>query len=196
MSGGGFNDFAKVVVKHGFTITATDGKRPVVSNWQNPNPTNFQWAARMVAKNRYANCNLGIVCGRVVAIDIDAEDAAKAAQLRALAIEYLGSTPFERRGRAPRTLLLYAPAEVEKLPPLKIADCIDVLSGGRQFVAYGIHPDTKQPYRWIDSHYNPATATICDLPVITGAALTAFGVAVCTALGKPLKGLPEPSLQS
>ena len=92
----------------------------------------------MVADNRYRKHNLGVVCGRVVAIDIDVDDAAKAGLFKALAFEHLGPTAFQRIGRAPRTLLLYRPAEGEVIASAKIGDCIDVLSGGRQFVAFGI----------------------------------------------------------
>jgi hypothetical protein len=196
MSGrGAFNDFAKRLVENGFTVTPTKGKVPVVRRWQNSKPTDVQWLGKMLRANRYADHNLGIVCGRVVGIDIDADEPVKAAQLEALAAEHLGATPFQRVGRAPRTLLLYRAAVGESIPSLaKLGSCIDVLSGGKQFVAFGIHPDTEKPYQWIAA--SPATAKLDDLPVITGTSLKAFVDAVCKALGSPLKGLPEFSLRT
>jgi Bifunctional DNA primase/polymerase, N-terminal len=128
-----------------------------------------------------------IVCGRVVAIDIDADEPAKVEQFKALADQYLGPTPFQRTGRAPRTLLLYRP--LDDIASTKIAGVIDVLSGGKQFVAYGIHPETGERYQWRDSHHNPATTKLEELPPIRAADLRAFADAICTALGNPLKGI-------
>jgi hypothetical protein len=176
-----FNELASTVVDHGFTVTPTKGKKPVVKKWNNPKPTVGEWLAKVLKANRYAGHNLGIVCGRVVGIDLDADNPNKAAQLEALAAEHLGPTPFQRVGRAPRTLLLYRPAAGEIIPSIKIADCIDVLSGGKQFVAFGIHPDTGQPYKWIADC--PATMRLDDVPIITAAQVKAFADAVSKAAG-------------
>jgi hypothetical protein len=125
------NDFfgrhALIVAEHGFTVTPTKGKRPVLRNWQNPKATDLKWLTRMVAKPRYAGCNIGIVCGRVVAIDIDASDPVKSERIQALAAEHLGPTAFKRVGRAPRCVLLYRPAE--PIASTKFG-CAEVLSSG------------------------------------------------------------------
>jgi AraC-like DNA-binding protein len=191
---GYFNTYAEPMVEHGFTVTPTKGKVPVVRRWHNPKPTNLRWLRKMLASNRYGGCNIGIVCGRVVAIDIDADEPAKVEQIRALADQYLGPTLFQRIGRAPRTLLLYR--SLDDIASTKIAGCIDVLSGGKQFVAYGIHPDTGQRYEWRDRHHNPATATLEELPPIRAADLRAFADAVCTALGPPMKGISAARVQT
>jgi hypothetical protein len=192
---GAFNEFAERVVENGFTVTPTKGKVPIVRKWQNPKPTDPQWLGRMLTGNRYAGHNLGIVCGRVIGIDIDANDPVKVGQLEALAAKHLGSTPFQRVGRAPRTLLLYRPKAGEVIESIsKLAGCIDVLSSGRQFVAFGVHPDTGKPYRWIA--LNPVTAKVDDLPAVDAASVRTFADAVCRTLGSPLKGLPAMSIQT
>src|SRR5437868_3978968 len=117
-----FNDFATNLVGHGFTVIPTNGKQPVTRRWQNPKPTDPCWLTKVLAPNRFGGCNIGIVCGRVVAIDIDADEAAKAEQFKALADQYLGPTPFQRTGRAPRTLLLYRP--LDNIASTKIAGVI------------------------------------------------------------------------
>ena len=117
-----FSEFAEQLVANGFTVTPTKGKVPVVRKWQNPKPTNSQWLGRMLKADRYAGRNIGIVCGRVVAIDIDADDPATVAQFEGLAAKHLGPTPFQRVGRAPRTLLLYRPAD--RIASIKIAGCM------------------------------------------------------------------------
>jgi Bifunctional DNA primase/polymerase, N-terminal len=186
-----FNAYAAALVENNFTVTPTRGKNAFLRHWQNPTPTDRVWLCKMVTANRFAGCNIGIVCGRVVAIDIDAEDPAVAEQLAALA----PATPFQRVGRAPRILLLYRPAEGEIIPSTKFG-CVEILSAGRQFVAYGIHPDTRRPYEWIDSRHTPLTAATNDMPIITAASVEAFAEPVCTALGSPQNSIPAPSLRT
>jgi hypothetical protein len=41
-----------------------------------------------------------------------------------------------------------------------------VLGDGQQFVAYAIHPDTGEPYRWLDKA-GPHNMPVADLPEIT-----------------------------
>ncbi|MGD0023663.1 MAG: bifunctional DNA primase/polymerase [Xanthobacteraceae bacterium] len=125
-----FNDFAESLVDHGFTVTPTRGKNAFLKNWQNPKPTDRQWLGRMLNASRYAGCNIGIVCGRVVAIDIDADDRAEVAKIETLLESTAGGTPFQRVGRAPRTLHLYRPAQDEIIASTDFA-CIQVLSGGQ-----------------------------------------------------------------
>jgi hypothetical protein len=80
---GYFNDYAGSLVENGFTVTPTNGKVPVVPKSQNPAPTNPDWLGKMLKAKRYAGCNIGIVCGRVVGIDIEVDYPAKAARLEA-----------------------------------------------------------------------------------------------------------------
>src|SRR5215216_3188347 len=108
MSGrGAFSQYAERLVENGFTVTPAQGKAPIVPRWQNPRPTDPKWLRNVLRSNRYADCNIGIVCGRVVAIDIDSERAEEVEHVRLIAHERIGPTRFERIGRAPRTLLLY-----------------------------------------------------------------------------------------
>jgi hypothetical protein len=178
-----FNTYAAVLAGNGYAVTPTKGKKPFLKKWHNPTPTDRVWLGKMLKAKRYDGCNVGIVCGHVVALDIDAEDPAVVERL----VAFAPPTPFQRIGRAPRTLLMYRPAKGEVIPSAKFG-CVEILSGGRQFVAYGIHPDTGKPYEWINSRHTPATAAIGDLPIITAAEIKAFAEAVCTALGCAPKG--------
>lgn len=63
-----FNTHAGSLVENGFTVTPTKGKVPVVRKWQNRAPTKSDWLSKMLKANRYAGCNIGIVCGRVASI--------------------------------------------------------------------------------------------------------------------------------
>ena len=110
-----------------------------------------------------------MVCGRIVAVDIDIMDPGLALEIERLARERLGETPALRIGRAPKRLLVYRSAEpfagIRRAP-------IEVLGLGQQFVAHAIHPDTGQPYAWPEESL--ADLDIGDLPVIDDAAVRAF----------------------
>ena len=117
----------------------------------------------------WPGAGIGIAAGRVIGIDIDVLDAGIAAQIEGLAKRMLGDTPAVRIGRAPKRLLVYRavqPFAGFKYPP------IEVLGQGQQFIAYGIHPDTKKPYDWpVD---NLADLPLTELPAITEAQAREF----------------------
>lgn len=118
----------------------------------------------------WPEAGIGIAAGRVIGIDIDILDSpALAQEIEALAKRMLGETPAVRIGRAPKRLLVYRavqPFAGFKYPP------IEVLGLGQQFIAYGIHPDTGQPYDWPVSTL--ADLTPDELPGITEAQAREF----------------------
>jgi hypothetical protein len=150
------------------------GKRPVGINWrekalQNPPAVLSEPISRL-------QLNTGIVCGDVVAADIDVLNQYLVDQLVHLVEQKLGPTPLTRIGRAPKTLLLYraeTPIKKMRTPELFLPDGskaqIEILAAGQQFVAAGIHPDTRQPYQW--SNGSPAEVSVDELPVVTAAML-------------------------
>jgi len=117
----------------------------------------------------WPDAGVGVVCGPVVAVDIDIENAELALELERLARARLGDTPALRIGRAPKRLLVYratAPfAGIRRAP-------IEVLGLGQQFVAHAIHPDTGRPYDWPEECL--ADLDIGDLPAVDEAAVRAF----------------------
>lgn len=118
----------------------------------------------------WPEAGIGIAAGRVIGIDIDVVHSASIAhEIEALAKRMLGDTPAVRIGRAPKRLLVYRavqPFAGFKYPP------IEVLGTGQQFIAYGIHPETGQPYDWPVSTL--ADLTPDDLPAITEAQAREF----------------------
>ncbi len=137
-----------------------------MSNWQ-------QYAhirAPEVLINIWANwpgSGVGIACGGkfgVVAIDIDVLDAEISGNIRRMIEADLGETPLIRVGKEPKCMLVYRLTE----PMDKIAlHPLEVLGTGQQFVAYGTHPATGKPYRWIRE--NPTDTTLDSIPVVTPA---------------------------
>lgn len=117
----------------------------------------------------------GIKTGRgLIAIDIDTTDAAAAASLLADAERILGPTA-KRYGRAPKVLLPYRLEgdvvydKVSFETATEPCAIVELLSEGRQFVAQGVHPGTRKPYRWPDG-----LPAYDDLPVVTPEQLAAL----------------------
>ena len=129
---------------------------------------------------RKPDASIGIACGHVVAVDIDLDDKAQVYRVRQLAELLLGETPLVRVGRAPRCLLVYCaagPIRSTKIGP------VDILANGRQFVAYGIHQNTGQPYQWIGDG-TPEDTPPEALHAVTQDAMDAFLAALAPVVGK------------
>jgi hypothetical protein len=152
------------------------GKQPAIKQWQKPVAAEaviVSWSDRGGWRTA---ANTGLLTGEVAGIDIDVPDTALAAEVRALVESVLGPTPLVRVGAAPKVLLAYrvgvqATAVTMKImtPELFLDDGmklqVEILGQGQQFVAYGTHPDTKQPYRWEGA--SPLDTPVSDLPEVT-----------------------------
>ena len=103
---------------------------------------------------------VGLRTGGLVGIDIDILDPDPAHAAEAVARRVLGETPLLRVGLWPKRLLIYrtdAPFRKLQVPGLEI------LGQGQQFVAFGIHPGTGQPYHWPEGD-TPLDVAFDDLP--------------------------------
>lgn len=151
------------------------GKAPGIKGWQQravyegPETTAEDLKAWERSEHKWPGT--GIACGNVVAIDADfATDPALAETVTSLALSVFGDTPFVRQGQAPKVALIYRAAEAMPSVHLKAADAsgdgLDVLCQGTQFVAYGVHHKTLEPYAWIGAE-SPLTAGPDEAPEIT-----------------------------
>ena len=136
------------------------GKGPAVRSWQQfaqydahlpSNEHLREWDRKAFDQPR-----TGIPRGDIVAVDLDfAPDPDLAHELRGIAVETLGATPFMRQGQALKLVLVYRATEPIKSQAFKVhdgsGDGFDILASGRQFMAFGIHPKTLRPYPWIGS---------------------------------------------
>jgi hypothetical protein len=123
--------------------------------------------------------NTGLLCGFLAAPDIDVRHKETATRIFRRAKEMLGGDPLIRVGMMPKHLLCYRTEQpFEKIQtkdytlhgePAKV----EVLARGQQFIAYGTHPDTKQPYRWINGR-DPLSVPFNELPETTKEKLQAF----------------------
>ena len=157
-------------------------KRPLMKHWQN---------ARVGAADlpRYANHGVGVLTGQgaypLAALDVDTKDEALAKRFVEWCEDHLGIT-VARVGNAPKILLVYR-ADSEGFGKVTshwyedfacVEHRLEVLGKGQQFVAYHIHPDTEQPYEWVDFLGGLESVPASDLPIISEAqiadAITAF----------------------
>lgn len=125
----------------------------------------------------WPNVGLGVLTGKIIALDLDILHEKLLAQMMLILHDTIGVSPLARQGRAPKLLLLYQTNDVvTKLRSKEYSledtpkNQVEVLGVGQQFVAYGIHPDTNQPYRWLDKQ--PTEILAENIPFITANQLT------------------------
>lgn len=97
---------------------------------------------------------VGVLGEHTPAVDIDVSDVAVLDLVLAWCEKNIGATP-KRIGRAPRVALVcraatpFAKFKSRKfVAPDGGTHQVEIIGKGGQFVAYHIHPDTKQPYAW------------------------------------------------
>jgi Primase C terminal 2 (PriCT-2)/Bifunctional DNA primase/polymerase, N-terminal/Family of unknown function (DUF5906) len=171
---------------NGYHPVPANGKRPIMDAWQNVCQTAGPEEIAGWANEKPDHLNTGILCGTIVGIDIDVVDEMLSARLVDRALEVFGHSPLRRIGRAPKTLLVYrVVTPIAKLqtsallfgndPNTKAeADkCkVEILAEGQHFVALGIHPDTRLPYRWPEK--TPLDVAVADVPLVSVEALEQF----------------------
>jgi hypothetical protein len=107
-------------------------------------PAKYPWAV-----------NTGIKTRITPAIDVDITDVAVCRDVYSIAREFFtNGRVLARVGRFPKfAILLRSEAPFKKSKVVFRASNgylhhIEILGDGQQLAAFGIHPDTKQPYRW------------------------------------------------
>lgn len=146
------------------------GKKPAIRDWSNSNARNAEEIAAWA--HRYPNAgNTGVVCGRLVAVDIDVDDQPAAERILEAILDSVGLDAPVRFGRAPRALILCRTktpmkkrASKEFILPNGLAAKVEILGEGQQCVVDGIHPKTGSAYLWKDG--SPMTTAYFDLPEV------------------------------
>ena len=157
------NGYNVIPIKPGFKFPTIKDAQTVVTTPQ------------IIAKwlqNGHADAGVGIVTGKISFIDNDTPDPDAAKHMREWVETHVGYAPL-RVGNAPKHGFMYrSPNPFRKISSKtwiddKGRDCrTEVLGTGQQFVAYHIHPDINQPYRWPPKD-NPLVTRAEDLPPIT-----------------------------
>lgn len=139
----------KTLLSNGYIPLPLAAKGVFIKGWSRAD-VDESWLARHARIARYTNT--GLRCDNLIAFDIDVLDEALADECEAIVEAELGETDLCRIGRWPKRLLLYRlqgemgrSARTGKYG----GHMVELLHGnGRQFVAYGIHPGTGEPYEW------------------------------------------------
>ena len=170
-----FEEQGRALLGNGYLIIPIKPghKRPALENWQ---------TVRLGVGDlaRFRAFGAGVLTGQgafpLAGFDVDTLNAALADRYVAWCHAHLGPT-CERVGKAPKILLPYraAAAGWGKATSAWFEDergerhRLEVLGKGQQFVAYHTHPDTGQPYEWIDFLGGLEAMPAAELPVITEA---------------------------
>ena len=155
------------------------GKQPVMKNWREICDTADEAEIRRWLRDEPNCTNTGLLCGKLVGVDIDVLKSSLAEKIRGVAVSMLGETPLVQIGKAPKILLCFrteTPFRKMETDELFFRDGskaqIEILADGQQLVAYGIHPDTGKPYSWPDG--SPETVHFDELPVVNSDHLSSF----------------------
>jgi len=141
-------------------------KAPAISGWRTIKATE-----ELVKRWGENGWGIGIRTGFIVFIDIDVLNAVSD-RVRALCLRTLGPAPV-RTGKAPKLGLMYRSETVfdthisTAYQDREGKRCaIEALADKRQFVAYGIHPITGEPYYW-DNDQGPDNMPVNTLTLVT-----------------------------
>ncbi|MBX5243273.1 MULTISPECIES: bifunctional DNA primase/polymerase [Rhizobium] len=173
----GLGELRRQLIYNGYVPVPVNGKRPKIKGWSKFRPKPEQIAGQIRAYPDHQNT--GILCGDVVAIDIDVPDEDAAEHLRTMALALPNSDrALQRVGRAPKLTFIFrtAAARRKKITgkySVNGHDCqVEILGYGQQFVAFGIHPDTGKAYEWVGK--SPIDVSFCELPEIDSDTVDAF----------------------
>ena len=146
--------YGQAVIEAGYDICLIrpGTKRPWGNKWE---ARKYNSSSLEVELNQKTEMfGIGIKTAYTPLVDIDCYDEDVVAELRKLVEETLGES-IVRIGEYPKTGIVYrADQPFPKIQSGAYFDeqgrrvKLEVLGEGQQFVAYAIHPDTKEPYRW------------------------------------------------
>lgn len=182
-----FSQFGEALLNNGYTPIPIQPSRKVPGSYQEgrwggfPQWTRFLYSPPSLATleiwSSWPGAGIGLVTGDIVGVDIDILETDLASAIVEKADVLLGKSPLLRIGREPKVLLVYRSAERMKKRSL---GKIEILGEGQQFVSYGIHPDTGQPYKW--PFQSPVDVPIHELPLISARSIERFLEAISPLL--------------
>ena len=146
-----YETYGPGLIARGYDITPLHGKRPKLEAWQ-------KRPQEVLEFTKYGKSNIGVLCGgesNIVAVDVDVYSENVSQLVQKAVIYELGFAP-QRIGQAPKTLFVFRCTEPMKKTKTAVFEidnkecAVEILAEGQQFVASGIHPDTKKKYSWVD----------------------------------------------
>jgi hypothetical protein len=187
---GFFQEFGERLLQNGYTPIPIKPREKCPGQYQGGRWSGFpKWSrfldsppsdTNIAAWSAWPCAGVGLLTGDIVAVDIDVLDRYLVSRILDYADQILGETPLYRVGLEPKLLLVYRAAERMKK---RHVGKVEILGEGQQFVAYGIHPATKQPYRWTVK--SPVEVAAQDLPVVTSMRIDKFLEAIAPLVQDP-----------
>lgn len=158
----------------GYVPIPTAGKRPILDEWQNIQPT--ECGIDLWARHYSQARNTGILTRTTPAVDIDVLDVDVANELQDLLIELIGDNDrvMVRFGQDPKRVIIFQTDQPFPklstpvfLSPDQRKHKVEILCDGQQVVTHGLHPDTGRPYTWHNGE--PGDVARDDLPYMSAA---------------------------
>lgn len=179
-----FAEMARKAAANGYSVVAVRPvtKDPIVKpDWRGRSLTRASANELENWANLYGNAGFGLATGKfITAIDIDANEPARVEAIAAIARAVLGNTPLVRTGRPPRVAMVYRCQE--PIVTMRWRD-LEVLGLGTHMVAFGTHPRTKKPYRWMPSG-DPTTIPLEQIPAVSISSVEHFIASVGAHFGE------------
>ena len=154
-----------------FTPIRRKSKAPLFKNWTTNNFEYDEWI------ERYPDLGAGILTADNPAVDLDIPDIGLVEHMADYIDLVYGSAPT-RIGRDPKRLLVFR-LSGSRFPTMKSVWHdgdpkdktspkyeVQILGDGQQFIAFGIHPDTNKPYRWV-AYGDPTEVDSDSLPALS-----------------------------
>lgn len=164
-----FCDRATALKSRGYTVVPikSGSKAPKIEGWQHLDFSDSM--LRRLSLNGYADGNLGINTRYTPAVDLDVLDEDLAQLMEDWLLDRFGDTCV-RIGRAPKRLLLFRTDQpFKKLQSTFVyagtKHKLEILGDGQQFVAFGLHPDTRADY-YYTSLDTPLDTPVAALPLL------------------------------
>lgn len=162
-----FANHAPKLIDNGYLPLPLDGKKPAIQGWNSFGSYSDRRLEALVQK--FADHNVGIRTGEVLAVDIDLTEPGPAHMVGSLAMEILGGTDFVRIGNWPKRALLY---RADTPSAKQVIGKVELLGDGQQLAIAGIHPGTGAAYHWpIES---PLDCPLDQLPIAARSSLDEF----------------------
>jgi hypothetical protein len=158
--------------RSGYTPVPCFGKEPPLKSWSELRDVTPAMVD-MWTRTWPDACNTGVLCRDMPTLDLDILDEEAVRACEDHVREHFEERGYilPRIGKPPKRAIPFRTEEPFKKITVNLAkpnggadQKIEFLADGQQVVVDGIHPDTKQPYRWHGG--NPGEIKLLDLPYI------------------------------
>ena len=166
------------LISNGYEPVVCAGKAAVAEGWQR-GPVTVERIRHERDLHLHAT-NTGLRTGVLCAVDIDVPSPDTVSKIVALANRLLGVSPLRRFGSKGLLICYRNQTPCRKITILTDAtDKVEILGTGLQFVGFGIHPTTGQPFKWLsktdfDEDATPLNTPLDTLPEVTPAQIKSF----------------------